>query len=109
MLNEQNEVQPDNSDSLNSTFKNEVMVRSLSTNQICFDSFIYNRCFKSQMLHDKFESDTQFIEMKCLIKQYQRNVESKVNYFSILLKDTLNLINYFVDTGYSEFLETNII
>ena len=54
-------------------------------------------------MKEKMVSDCQMLEIREIIEEMQKYGQ-KVNYFSLILNDVLSLIDYFIDTSYSELL-----
>lgn len=83
--------------------KGEYRVRLKSEHQITFGSIVFYRTLKCTFNNERLITINEFLEMRLIIQMMLVGV-SKINYYYIILQDTKNLIDFFVDQPLESFM-----
>jgi hypothetical protein len=76
--------------------KGEFRIRLKSENQITFSGLVYYRSLKCTFKLERLISTNELIELRDIIQRMLIGVP-KINYYFVILQDTKNLIDFFVD------------
>ena len=86
-----------------SQLKGEYRVRLKSEHQITFGSIVFYRTLKCTFKNERLITINEFLEIRLIIQMMLVGV-SKINYYYIILQDTKNLIDFFVDQPLESFM-----
>jgi hypothetical protein len=76
--------------------KGDFRIRLKSENQITFSGLVYYKSLKSTFKLERLISMNELIELRYIIQKMLIGVPN-INYYFVILQDTKNLIDFFVD------------
>lgn len=69
---------------------------------------MYYSCLKQQLSQDKMISDAELLSLRSMIQNLQKNLQ-KINYYHVILSDTRNLIDFFIDTSRKDMIGIKVM
>jgi hypothetical protein len=69
---------------------------------------VYYSCLKQQLSQDKMISDAELLSLRSMIQNLQKNLQ-KINYYHVILSDTRNLIDFFIDTSRKDMIGIKVM
>ena len=82
--------------------------RQKSEGQLNFLGLLQFRDFRNNMQRDKMISNYELLEIRSIIQNLLKGVP-KVGYYSVILKDTRLIIEFFIDQSLTDFLQIKLI
>ena len=89
-------------------FRTEFRVRQKSEDNLTLRGLVYNSCLKQQLSQDKMISDAELLSLRSMIQNLQKNLQ-KINYYHVILSDTRNLIDFFIDTSRKDMIGIKVM
>lgn len=96
-------ISTDNQQALFKQLRGEYRVRLKSENQITFSGFVLYRNLKQNFGNERLITINELVEIRQIIQRMLIGVP-KINYYFIILMDTKNVIDFFVDQPLESFI-----